>query len=153
MIGLVHWMTFDGGMTHDIFGNFLIKVSEMLQYNAEPYILLRDNVTSHLNSVNFEDQGEIMYLTKYSPFLNMAEMAGSCVKASLKRVMATPGVQKVIYDRGDGGRPRDVEMLHNQRIRIVKREFENAIPTITVNKCEAFMRHVLSYIPRFMNVR
>ena len=46
MTGLVHWITFDGGMTRDILGNFLIEVSEMLQYNDKPYVLLRDNVSS-----------------------------------------------------------------------------------------------------------
>ena len=76
----------------------------------------------------------------------MAEMAGWCVKASLKRVMATPEVQEIYY-HGGGGRPRGVETLHNRRIRIVKREFENAIPTFTVNK---FMRHILSYMPRYI---
>ena len=57
MIGLVHWMTFDGGMTRDIFGNFLMEISEMLQYNTELYVLLCDNVSSHLNHANFGDQG------------------------------------------------------------------------------------------------
>ena len=61
-----------------------MEVSEMLQYYDKPYVLLCDNVSSHLNPVNFEEQGEIMYLPKYSLFLNMAEMAGSCVEASLK---------------------------------------------------------------------
>ena len=55
--------------------------------------------------------------------------------------MATPEVQQEIYDRGDGGRPKGLETLHNRRIQIVKQEFANAIPTITVNKCEGFMRH------------
>ena len=85
----------------------------------------------------------------------MAEMAGSCVKASVKRVMATSEIQQKFYDRGGGGgggggRLRGVETLHNRRIRIVKREFENAIPTITVNKCEGFMCRILSYIPQYI---
>ena len=67
-------MTFDGGMTRDIFGNLFMEVSEV-NYNDEPYVFLCDNMSSHLNPVNFGDQGEIMYLPKCSPFLNMAEMA------------------------------------------------------------------------------
>ena len=85
MIALIHWMTFDGGITRDIFGNFLMGVSETLQYNDEPCVLLCDNVSSHLNPVSFGDQGEIMHLPKYSPFLSMAEIIGSCAKASLKK--------------------------------------------------------------------
>ena len=103
-------------MTRDMLGNFLMEVSEMLQYNDKSCVLLCDNVSFHLNPVNFGDQGEVMYLPKYFPFLNMAEMADSCVKASLKRVMATPEVRQEIYDRGGGGRPRGVETLHNRRI-------------------------------------
>ena len=80
----------DNGMTRDIFGNFLMEVSEMLRHKDELYVLVCDNMSSHLNPVNFGDQGEIMYLLKYSPILNMVEMAGSCVKPSLKRLMATP---------------------------------------------------------------
>ena len=39
---------------------------EMLPYNDEPYILLCDNVSFHLNPVNFGDQGEVMYLPVFS---------------------------------------------------------------------------------------
>ena len=69
MIGLVHWITFDGVMTCDIFGNFLMQASKLLQYNGQPYVLFRDNVSSHLNPVNFGDQGEIMYLPRFSTWL------------------------------------------------------------------------------------
>ena len=69
-----------------------------------------------MRTLEIKGQGEIMYLPKYSPFLNMTEMAGSCVKASLKRVMSTPEARQEIYDRDDGGRPRGVETLQNRRI-------------------------------------
>ena len=126
----------------------------MLHYNDEPYVLLCDNVSSHVNPVNFGDQGEIMCLPKYSPFLNVAETAGSCVKASSKRVMATPEVQQEIYDRGGGGgRPRGVETLHNQRIRIVKREFENAIPMTTVNKWGIYASYIVIHTTIYLTGR
>ena len=80
-------------------------------------------------------------------------MVGSCIKASLKKVMARPEVQQEIYDRGGGGRPRSVETLHNRRIQIVKREFENSIPMITVNKCERYMRHILSHTAMYSTGR
>ena len=59
-------------MTFDIFGNFLMEISKTVQQNDEPHIFLYDNMSSHLNPINFRDQGEIMYLLKYS----LAEMTG-----------------------------------------------------------------------------
>ncbi len=74
----------------------------------------------------------------------MAEMAGSTVKAIMKRCMTEPNIQQEIYDREH----RNAETLHARRIRIVKREFERAVQALTVENRAAFMRHVMSYMPR-----
>ena len=140
ILGVVHSSTFKGGMMQEMFRDFITNVAVILAYNDDSYILLCDNVRSHFNVPHFADQGDIKYLPKYSLFLNTTEMAGSTVKAAMKRYMLELKTQQ-IYDHEH----RNGETLHTRRIRIVKREFERAFLSHTVKNCAAFMRpcHVL----------
>ena len=128
-------------MKQELFAGFIMELAELLRYNDDPYVLLCDSVSSHLNAPNFGDQGQLKYLPKYSPFLNACEMAGSCLKAAVKRQMTEPAVQQEIYNREA---PRN-ETLHNRRMRIVSREIKNGLPTITVQKCAQYLNHVMGY--------
>lgn len=144
VLGLVHSSIIEGGMKQELFAGFIMELAELLRYNDDPYVLLCDSVSSHLNAPNFGDQGQLKYLPKYSPFLNACEMAGSCLKAAVKRKTTEPAVQQEIYNREA---PRN-ETLHNRRMRIVSREIENGLPTITVQKCAQYLNHVMGYMPR-----
>ena len=85
-----------------------------------------------------------MSISKYSSF-NAAKMAGSTIKAIMKRYMTEPNMQQEIYDRED----RNAEALHARLIRIAKRrEFESAVLNVTVEHCAALMRHAMSCMPR-----
>ena len=85
LLGLVHWVVFPGGMTQPQYCDFLMELAELLRYNNDEYVLLCDNVPSHLNAPNFGDQGTLKYLPKYSPFINACDMAGSCLEAAVKQ--------------------------------------------------------------------
>ena len=143
LIGLVHHSFINGGMMQELFGGFLMELDELLQYNEEPYMILCDNVRSHLNYPNFGDQGEIRYLPKYSPFLNSCKMASSALKAALKRKLMEPAIQQEIYNREA---PCN-ETLHNCRMRVLRHEVEECLPVIMIQKCLQFVTHVTGYMP------
>ena len=81
---------------------------------------------------------------RHSPFLDVTEYAGSCLKADLKRRLTNPVVQAEISTRP----APDGETLHRVRLRILKREIEATLPQITAEKFFAWYNHCLSYIPR-----
>ena len=144
LIGLVHSAVMEGGMTRNRFSGFVMELAQLLMYNDEPYILLCYNVSSHGDVPNFGDQGDLKYLPKYSLFLNPCEMAGSCLKAAVKRRLTEPDVQREIFDREV---PRN-ETLHNRRIGILSREIEQNLDCITQEKCARFMNHAMGYVLR-----
>ncbi len=75
VVGLVHYVAIEGGMTQELFVGFIMEIAQLMQINDIPFVVLCDNVASHKNMPNFGDQGFIKYLPKYSPFLNACEMA------------------------------------------------------------------------------
>ena len=140
--GLVHWSTIVGGMTKDSFSAFLVELSQLMG-SDQPYTALIDNARAHGDVPQMEDGHEVMFLPRYSPFLNACEMAGSCIKATLKRRLTESSVQREIYDRDA---PR-YETLHARRLRILRREVELSLPVITPQKCQQFFNHTLTYVP------
>ena len=76
---------------------------------------------------------EIRHLPTYSPFINPAEMAGSCVKAAMKRILSDPTIQTEIYDREASPNLT----LHEIRLRILRREMTNAINEVTQVKLKS----------------
>ena len=137
-IGLVHHTLLNGGMTRELFGEFVTELSQLLMYNDESYVVLCDNATSHRNIPFFGEQGDVRYLPKYSPFL-----AGSVLKAAVKRRITEPAIQREIYNRAV---PRN-ESLHSCRMRVLRREVENCLPVITARKCADFFNHMMGYMP------
>ena len=69
---------------------------ELLATQEEHFVIVCNNVTSHVDAPNIRGRGFLMYLPKYSPFLNTCEMAGSSLKAALKRRLTEPVLQQEI---------------------------------------------------------
>ena len=144
-IGLVHSVTIEGGMTNDLFTGFLMELSQILTFNEEPSVILFDNARAHGNLPNVGERHiELKYLPKYSPFLNMCEMAGSCLKSALKRRIADPIIQEEVHNRDAG------ETLHQRRLRILIRETEPCLQEITIFKCNQWYNHTMGYMPLCM---
>ena len=92
--------------------------------------LLCDNEQPHKNAPQLQGGQEVKYLPGYSPFINPTEMTGCALKAAMKRQLSNP-VQREIYDRTA---PRE-DTLHARHMRVLRREVENCLPTITQHKC------------------
>ena len=89
--GLVHYKIFDGGMTQEIFNYFVMEISALLE--NEEIVLIFDNAPAHRKPPVMLSEHETKPLPRYSPFLNMTEMAISCLKAHCKRKLSEPSIQ------------------------------------------------------------
>ena len=68
--GLVYWKTVRGGMTRELFAEFMAELSALV---GEPFCLLFDNARAHWNPPAMQAEQEVKPLPHYSPFLNMTE--------------------------------------------------------------------------------
>lgn len=143
ILGVVHYSIFAGGMTKERFSDFLVELGELMAIVNGNYVVLCDNARPHMDAPGFgnQQQGYLRHLPTNSPFLNACEMAGSCLKAAVKRSLSEPHIQAEIYNRTSPGN------LQQRRIRVVSRELENCLPVVTIQKCNSFVTHVMKYIP------
>ena len=70
--GLVHHVFVEGGMTKETYSSFMSKVSALLDENE--VTVIQDNAPSHRDTPTFNEQ-HVRSLPRYSPFLNITEMA------------------------------------------------------------------------------
>ena len=76
-------------MRQDLFADFLGKLAELLATQDEEFVVICDNARAHNNPPNF--------LPRYSPFLNVCEMAGSTLKATIKCLLMDPEMEQKIH--------------------------------------------------------
>ena len=92
--GLVNSMIMAGGMTADVFNNFITETAErysnnlLLDGNSASFIF--DNAPANVRAaqVHLPEDCEARFLPPYSPFLNITENAFSIFKAYLKQGLA-----------------------------------------------------------------
>ena len=96
LFGLIHSCMTAGGMTRQLFFDFVMEVSPSVN---EPFVLLCDNTRPHKDAPQLQDGQEVKYLPRHSPFINSMEMAGSALKITMKHQLSNPVVQREIYDR------------------------------------------------------
>ena len=75
--GLIHLTTIQGGFTNAHFADFLTELDVLLE--EEEFVLMVDGARAHLNVPGLGEGHECRFLPPYSPFLNAAEQAGSCL--------------------------------------------------------------------------
>lgn len=128
-IGLVHSSCISGGITKELFSDFLIETAELVNFHNADSVFILDNARAHGDLPNLGDQHQTRFLPKYSPFLNQCEMAGSCVKSAVKRRINDPDIRVEI------------------RLRILKREVQQSLVEITPPKCQQWFNHTMTYVP------
>ena len=143
--GLVHFTMTEGGMTKDKFGEFLIEVSALLLDEGH-ITMIFDNAPSHrvLPRLLSEDH-EHRRLPRYSPFLNITEMAISCVKSHCKRQLTEPSVQADVGSHALAA--AQGKTLHKYRMDLLKTFVESSLPCLTIAKCSNFFDHSLAFSP------
>ena len=143
LIGLVHSSTVIGGMTQELFSEFLMELAALHRVQEEQFFVLCDNARAHGNAPNMGDQAEVVYLPKYAPYLNACEMAGSCLKAAIKQCLTEPNIQQEIYNRDNLAG----ETLQARRLRVLRREVRNCVGELTPQKCEKWCGFTMRYVP------
>ena len=98
-LGLVHHAIRDGGVRTQNVADFISEV-EALMASEERHVLICDNAPSHVNVEEYVSApNDIRRLPRYSPFLNLAELANSALKAAVKVRLADPNTQAALSDR------------------------------------------------------
>ena len=146
--GLVHWKIIDGGLTQDLFAEFLSELSVLF---PEHMTIVFDNARAHLNSPALGEGQDHKHLSPYSPFLNMDEQSISVVKADLKRRISSPAVQGEIQNRQAA--IESGSTLSAWRKNILRREIEAAIPAMTKEKAFAQFMHTLTYATKCLSLQ
>lgn len=142
--GLVHSALVEGGFRNEHFADFLVELDVLVE--AE-WTLVFDGARAHNAVPGLSPQHSTFQLPPYSPFLNPAECAGSCVKAAVKQTLSAPNVQQEIAN----GPAAANLTLHAWRMLILKREVEAALPVITREKCMQWSHHTTRYYGRCLN--
>ena len=141
--GLLHWKFIRGGMTKDLFSDFLSELSVLV---PEEFVLIFDNARAHFDPPNMLDNQSIMHLPPYSPFLNMVERVISCLKAHLKRSLSEPDLQRELGNF-EAAQAQGVT-LQEHRLQILQRELEASLVTITADKCNRWNTKSMLYMTR-----
>ena len=142
-LGYVHHMFVSGGMTRE---HFMMMISEVDALVENSFSLLLDNARPHSDPPRMAEHHEFRFLPKYSPFLNAAEMAGSCVKAAAKRRLSEPSIHQELEDRNAVAAAH--QTLQEHRLIVLRREMEIAIGCLTQPKCQEWFNHTMTYIPK-----
>lgn len=142
--GLVHFVTKQGGMTKEAYGLFLSEVSALLE--EDQFVIIHDNAPCHREFPFLSSIHSLRPLPRYSPFLNITEMAISCVKSALKRRLSSPEIQTSFSDR-ERARAEGIT-LQQLRLNILKRLVEENVGVITREKCSNWFGHSLTYMDR-----
>ena len=85
VIGVIHHVIQVGGITLELFTEFLNNTAQQLN-GEEMHYLIYDGAPahSHRGAADPTDDIHVKMLPPYSPFLNPVEQAISCLKANIK---------------------------------------------------------------------
>lgn len=145
--GLVHNTIIEGGMTKELFADFLSEISALLQ--EEDIVVIFDNAPAHRVPPALGHSHEMHALPKYSPVLNITERAISCLKSHAKRRLSDPSVQAHFHSHIAAAQAG--KTLHRHRMDNLRTIIEACMPEITVEKCSQWFNHMFSYFPACMN--
>ena len=129
-VGVVYHEIVSGGVTQEVFGNFLVSLTSIL--DNERAVLIMDNALAHHIQLDSEYQ-VIKYLPLYSPFLSPIENYFSVLKSDMKQQL------NVVQEAGNRQAAREAGVsLVQWRENILKMEFTSAMDVITTsNYCKA----------------
>lgn len=146
-LGFVHHFFTMGGLTKEKFADILSEIDALVE---EPFYLLCDNAACHGDPPEMNDEEhEIVRLPRFSPYLNAAEYAGSCLKSHVKQRLSDPSIQQEIGDR-DAARQAG-QTLQARRLLILRREITACIPQLTREKCMSWYNHTMKYFPKCLS--
>ena len=136
MVHISHYIIFifTGGFTTNKFMDTISEIEQLLL--EHPFVLLCDNARPHAptNPPRLNDNHQLRYLPPYSPFINCAEMAGSVVKAAVKRSITNAEIRMEMDDRTAAANAGST--LQQHRLQVLQRELKRHIPEVlSVDKC------------------
>ena len=145
VIDVIHHVIQMGGMTRELFTEFLNNTAQQLN-DEETHYLIYDGAPAHRGAADPTDDIHVKMLRPYSPFLNPVEQAISCLKANIKADISRPHIQLRMNDRQA---VRNAQIpLGEFRKQILIAAAESNMRCITAKKCTAWARLMQTYLPR-----
>lgn len=142
--GLIHHDVIRGGLTADLFQDFLSELSSILGPETEA-VFVFDNCRSHLNMSTTYASHTIRFLPPYSPYLNPIELTFSVFKSHVK--MHLSNIHVPIVNRA-AATARNMT-LANYGYTVLEEAVEYAVEktysTAYVDSCH---RHTYSFLNR-----
>ena len=132
----MHHAMVEGGFTNAHFAAFSSELNDLVD---EPWTMVHDGARAHNAVPGLDAALATKQLAPYSPFLNAAEMAGSCLKAAVGRTLCQPQVREELIDTAAAANAGVT--LHAWRMAILKREVTAALPELTQQKCLRWVNH------------
>ena len=141
-VGVLHYESFERGVTRDDVAMFLTTLSTIL--DDEPATLILDNAPSHRDLQAPSPRHPLQFLPPYSPFLNPIENCFSVLKSSAKQRLAH--IQDQTDDRALAR--RNGMGLMEWRNHLLIREVCGAMVNVTPDVVAANFRHADSFLVR-----
>ncbi|XP_072025585.1 uncharacterized protein [Amphiura filiformis] len=150
-IGLVHQTIVLNTTTRQSFEEFLQQTAQICGQmfpDDEPIYFIYDNARPHVNAELPPDVQniELKRLPPYSPFLNPVEMAHSCLKAGIKRLLSLPNWQQRVGDHAAAA--AEGLTMQGWRARLLVEAAQQNINQLTPEKCQRWFNHSQTYFPR-----
>ncbi len=151
-IGLVSYDYKDGSINSEDFISFLnVMLSSVYEKEISNPVLIFDNARIHqkddIQRWCDETGWDYIFLPPYSPMLNIIEECFSVLKNSIKKLLAGPyntvkmNIAYMPYGQKDLNRRKLLEKV------LIK-----SIPEITQEKVMAFWGHMMSFLPKCINL-
>ena len=105
--------------------------------------MIMDNAPCHKNAASPNPAHVVKFLPPHSPFLNPIENSFSAWKSVVKNKLSSEEIQRILQADND-----HQETKAARRRRILTEVGTEAIATITAEKCQAWYRHSMTYLPK-----
>ena len=134
--GVLHHNLQRGGMTGDLFINFIQELCNTFPNDRQQRVLIFDNAPCHRRALqaNIPETVTLRWLPPYSPFLNIVENAISKWKAVVKRNLAEIRDDLLIQP-------------HEQRFADLGQICEQNARMVTPEDARGYFRHLQTYLP------
>ena len=126
------------------FDNFLAQARTNL--DPDEVIFVYDRAPAHRNPVIPAPNTELKMLPPHSPFLNIVELAISCLKAAIKADISRPEIQRRMDNR-DEARARGIPLGEFRTQQLLEALHRN-IDTVTATKSAQWYRFIQTYLPK-----
>lgn len=142
--GLLHYKVIHGSFNQQLFSEFVNELSAIIGQETIAYFIM-DNAKCHGNVNLAYANHHIMYLPPYTPEFNPIEMAFSCIKQNIKKILAE---RQVEFLRQASAQQVNVSVVRRQKLEEI---VNNSMAEATIQKVDSWCRHTYRFLALAIN--